>query len=172
MPGGFLTELERTRLDGFPATISPTDLIQFFTLSTADLAQLPRTTARHNHLGFALQLCTLRYLGFCPDDLTTMPTTVVAYVADQLGVDHAGLATYGQRDQTRTAHLQQIQTYLGFRRATPIDLQILAAWLLERALEHDKPTLLLQLACEQLQHEKIVRPGVTRLEKMVATARS
>ena len=31
--------------------------------------------------------------------------------------------------------------------------------------------MLLQLACEKLHREKIVRPGVTRLERLIATAR-
>lgn len=64
-----------------------------------------------------------------------------------------------------------MQIYLRFRRPTPLDLRGLQASLLERALEHDKPTLLLQLACEKLHREEIVRPGVTRLERLVATAR-
>jgi TnpA family transposase len=64
-----------------------------------------------------------------------------------------------------------VRAYLGFRQATPIDLYALQTWLLARALEHDKPTLLLQLACEKLYRERIVRPGVTRLERFVATAR-
>ena len=42
---------------------------------------------------------------------------------------------------------------------------------MERALEHDKPTLLFQLACDKLHREQIVRPGITRLERLVATAR-
>src|SRR5262249_30089587 len=37
--------------------------------------------------------------------------------------------------------------------------------------EHDKPTLLLQLACDKLRREQIVRPGLTRLERLIATAR-
>jgi len=40
-----------------------------------------------------------------------------------------------------------------------------------RALEHDKPTLLFHLACQWLHQNKIVRPGVTTLEKIVVTAR-
>jgi hypothetical protein len=52
-----------------------------------------------------------------------------------------------------------------------MDVYALQTWLLARALEHDKPTLLLQLACEKLYRERIVRPGVTRLERFVATAR-
>ena len=65
----------------------------------------------------------------------------------------------------------QIQRYLGFRLATPLDLYALQTWLEERALEHDKPMLLLQLACDQLHHDRIVRPGLTRLERLIATAR-
>jgi hypothetical protein len=53
-----------------------------------------------------------------------------------------------------------------------LELDTFSRWLLERALEHDKPSLLLQLLCEKLYQEKIVRPGITRLEKLVATARS
>jgi Tn3 transposase DDE domain/Domain of unknown function (DUF4158) len=47
----------------------------------------------------------------------------------------------------------------------------LAAWLVERALEHDKPALLYALACEKLQTERLVRPGVTQLERLVAETR-
>ncbi len=38
-------------------------------------------------------------------------------------------------------------------------------------MEHDKSGLLFQLACEHLRAEKIVRPGVTRLERLVMAAR-
>lgn len=40
-----------------------------------------------------------------------------------------------------------------------------------RALEHDKPTWLLPLACAKLHRERLVRPGVPRLERFVATTR-
>jgi TnpA family transposase len=172
MPVQFLTDTERVRLNAFPAEIAPDDLITYFTLSPADRAQLHPLRGDQNRLGFVLQLGTLRYLGFCPDDLTRAPATVVAYLAEQLGVAPAALADYGTRAQTRTDHLQHIQRYLGFRDADLFDLAALTDWLLERALEHDQPMLLLQLAIEKLYADRIVRPGITRLERMVATARS
>jgi hypothetical protein len=92
-------------------------------------------------------------------------------VAQQLGLLPEGLSAYGSRIQTRTTHLLQVQAYLGFRPALPLDFAALTTWLVERALEHDKPTLLLQLACEKLRRDQIVRPGITRLERLVATAR-
>jgi len=117
----------------------PADLLTYFTLSAADLAFIEKRRVEHNHLGFALQLGALRYLGFCPDDLTTAPLVMVTYLAGQLKVSQMVLAAYAQRAQTRTEHLQEIMRYLGFRLAETIDLEHLQSWLIERALEHDRP---------------------------------
>ncbi len=73
-----------------------------------------------------VQLLTLRYLGFCPDELTTAPATVVAYVAEQLDVMPDVLATYGERAQTRTDHFLEVQAYLGCRQARLRNLRTLA----------------------------------------------
>lgn len=171
MPVGFLTDAERERLERFPSEVAREDVIAFFTLSPTDRDRLPKTSGAHNRLGFALQLGALRFLGFCPDDLGSAPSAVVEYLAIQLGVSVEALAAYGGRDQTRTDHLRQAQDYLGFRRADATDVRRLGEWLLERALEHDRPSLLFRLACEHLFASKIVRLGVTQLERLVATAR-
>src|SRR5689334_14179662 len=148
MPGQFLSSAEREGLERFPSEVSPADLIAFFTLSASDLAQVPVKAAPYNRLGFALQLCALRYLGFSPDDLTTAPVDALQHLAKQVMASPDSVPEYGRRPQTRTDHLQAIIPYLGFRKATPADLEALDKWLLERALEHDKPTLLFQLARE------------------------
>src|SRR5215470_846149 len=171
MPIGFLTATERDRLNHFPAPLPDEDLRAFFWLSEDDHQVIHRQREAHTRLGFALQLCALRYLGFAPDDLRTTPEEVVRYVAGQLDVPMAALRAYGQRVKTRTTHFQQVQAYLGFRTATRLDIAALQTWLGERALEHDKPSVLLQLACEKLRRDHIVRPGLTRLERLVATAR-
>jgi hypothetical protein len=171
MPIGFLSPTDRDRLNRFPAQIPDDDLRAFFLLSDADQQVINHQREAHTRLGFALQLCALRYLGFAPDDLSTTPEEAVCYVAGQLDVSAAAIHAYGQRIKTRTTHLQQVQAYLSFRLATPLDFYALQIWLVARALEHDKPALLLQLACEKLRRDQIVRPGLTRLERLVATAR-
>ena len=141
MPIGFLTTADHDRLTRFPAQIPDEDLRAFFLLSDADQTAINHQREDATRLGFALQLCALRYLGFAPDELTTTPGEVVAYVARQLDVPPEAIQAYGQRRKTRTTHLVQIQMYLGFRLATPLDLSALQTWLGERALEHDKPVL-------------------------------
>ena len=171
MPIEFLTAAERERLNHFPEPIPDEDLRVFFTLSDRDTQEVRKQRGAPNQLGFALQLCALRYLGFAPDDLGVTPEGAVTFVAQQLGVSPTTIAVYGGRLHTRTTHLQQVQAYLGFRLALPLDMAALTAWLVDRALEHDKPTLLFQLACDKLRRDQIVRPGITRLERLVATAR-
>ena len=170
MSTSFLTAAERKRWQRFPETIPHDDLAVYFLLSADDQREVNRQREPFNRLGYALQLCTLRYLGFVPTDFTATPEVVVTFVAAQLGMTPQVLALYDNRE-TQSDHRRHVRTYLGFRPATPMDVYALQTWLLARALEHDKPTLLLQLACEKLYRERIVRPGVTRLERFVATAR-
>jgi TnpA family transposase len=171
MPGSFLNEAERERLRNFPSDIPSDDLITYFTLSPTDMAWVRNHRGDHNRLGTALQLCALRYLGFCPDDLSRAPAESVAYLADQLEMPMEALDAYGVRVHTRTDHFLEAAAYLGFSSAKSDDLDNLMSWLVERALEHDRGTLLFQLAAEKLHRNKIVRPGVTILERLVAAAR-
>jgi TnpA family transposase len=170
MSSGFLSTAEQERWQRFPETIPHDDLAVYFLLSEDDIREVHRQREPFNRLGYALQLCTLRYLGFVPTKFTATPEVVVTFVAAQLGLAPHVLALYDNR-RTQSDHRRYVRAYLGFRHATPLDVYALHTWLLARALEHDKPTLLLQLTCEKLHRERIVRPGVTRLERFVATAR-
>jgi len=169
MSSDFLSAAERERWQRFPETIPQDDLAVYFFLSEDDIREVHRQREPFNRLGYALQLCTLRYLGFVPTDFMATTEAAVTCVAEQLGLAPQVLALYTNR-RTQSDHRRHVRAYLGVRQATPLDVYALQTWLVARALEHDKPTLLLQLACEKLYRERIVRPGVTRLERFVATA--
>ena len=89
-------------------------------------SSMPRSSAPHNRLGYALQLCALRFMGFVPDDLSSAPPEAVAFVAQQLAVEPDVLAAYGARAHTRQDHLHAVQTHLGYRKARQKDLQALS----------------------------------------------
>lgn len=167
----FLSEAEHAKLSRYPEDMPDVDLGRFFTLNAQDLALIEQQRGDHNRLGFALQLTSLRYLGFIPDDLLTPPADLVNLLAHQLGVARAVLSRYGEREQTRSDHLLQITRYLGFRRATPLDLLALEDWLVERSLEHDKEGYLLRTLLDRLRWNAILRPGLTSLERLIASAR-
>lgn len=141
-------------------------------MSENDLQQIPKTASASNRLGFALRLLLLRFLGFHLPNLSSLPETVVNFVAEQINVASEELSFYVDRDATQTAHRQVIETYLGFRHPTSDDFERFDNWLLDRALEHDRPMVLWQLVCERFLTEKLVRPGLSQIERMVAAARN
>jgi hypothetical protein len=77
MPVDFLTDAERERWQSLPDTVPQDDLYVFFLLTDDDKREAQRQREPHNRLGYALQLCILRYLGFVPDDLQETPHEVV-----------------------------------------------------------------------------------------------
>lgn len=172
MPVRLLTAAERDRLVRFPDAVSREDVASHFALSERNLEVIRRLHGDHNRLGFALQLAALRFLGFVPADLDGAPTEAVRSLADQVGADPDDLSRYGRRPKTVREHLVLAVAHAGFRRPTAADLDRLAAWLVERALEHDRPTLLFRAAAEKLKRERVLRPGVTVVERAVATARA
>lgn len=171
MPIQFFTDAERNRLNGFPSEVEYRDLITYFTISETDRTRVPIYSLSHNRLGFTLQFCTLRFMGFVPDDLQSAPSVMIEYLAHQLEVDPMALKEYGSRSQTRTDHYLLVMEYLGYRKMSSDDRETLTFWLTERALEHDKPSLLYELLCKKLRNEKIVRPGVWFLERLISEAR-
>ena len=171
MPVQWLTEAERDRYRRFGPEILETDLITFFTLTQEDRKIIGERIGDTNRLGFALQLCALRYLGFLPDSLADAPVSSITYLARQLAVSPESLTGYGRRARTRTDHGIEAGRHLGFHRFTEAHRQDTKTWLCDRALEHDRPTTLLRLVCERLHSRKIIRPGITELERMISAAR-
>lgn len=171
MPTHFLSTAERRRLADWPAVVPAVDLAAHYTLEPVDLDHINQRRGDGNRLGVALQLGALRHLGFVPDDLQRAPAAVLASLATQLQTSVTAIADYADRAQTRTDHLTAVLRHLGYRMPGVEDLATLAAWLVERALEHEQPTLLLHLTTQHLRTQRLVRPGITILERLVATAR-
>lgn len=67
-----------------------------------------------NRIGWAVQLGTVRYLGTFLDNPEQVPSVVVDYVAEQLGLDPAEFAGYGTKE-ARWDHQEQIRTGTGTR---------------------------------------------------------
>jgi hypothetical protein len=156
---------------GFPE-IGRGDLIRYFTLAPADEAFVGKVRGRSNVLGAAVQLCTLPWLGFVPDEVAAAPAAGVARLAGRLGIPVGELRGYGAREQTRTGHLREIARYLGWRTMDGAGWKGLEEFLFARAMEHDAPELLFRQACEWLCSSRVVRPGAVNVLERAAAARA
>jgi TnpA family transposase len=86
-----LTGAQLESLLALPATED--DLVRQWTLSGDDLATVGRRRRNHNQLGFALQLCVLRYPGRLLRPGELIPESALRFVADQLGTTPEALTT-------------------------------------------------------------------------------
>jgi Domain of unknown function (DUF4158) len=91
-----------------------------------------------NVLGAAVQLCTLPWLGFVPDEAASAPPAA-ASASERLGIPVGELRGYGTREQTRTGHLREIARYLGWRTMDGAGWKELGEFLFAGAMEHDVP---------------------------------
>jgi Domain of unknown function (DUF4158) len=82
---------ELARLRGFPA-ITRAELIRYFTVTRSDEAFLRKFHGRANVLGASVQLASLPWLGFVPDEVTSAPPPAVGRLAERLGIPAAELA--------------------------------------------------------------------------------
>ena len=109
------SEAELDQLRRYPDAIPADELIRFFTLMPGDVAFVNGHRGETSRIGVAVQLCTLPWLGFVPDDVAAAPGAAVQRLCQQLSVPAAALAGYGVREQTRTDHLRGVSAFLGWR---------------------------------------------------------
>jgi TnpA family transposase len=89
------------------------ELIVFHhTFSSSDLMIIKQRRGVENRLGFAVQLCYMRYPGFSMPDNPS--EKVIEYAATQLDISSIFFDDYGKRKNTIYDHSVELQTIFGF----------------------------------------------------------
>ncbi len=101
-----LTRRQRSALFALPQREA--DLLRHYTLSDEDLQNIGARRRPSNKLGFALQLCVLRYPGRLLAPGEFVPPAVVDFIGRQLDLDGDELADYAVRSETRHEHLAEL----------------------------------------------------------------
>ena len=163
-----LTPAERAGLLAFPTTDD--DLIRHYTFAEPDLSAIRQRRGAHNRLGFAVQLCYLRYPGLALPPDAQPPTPLLVLVGRQLGIDPDLWAQYAQRPETRREHLAELQAWLGLSLFTMADYRRLVDHLAELARQTDRGIVLAEALVELLRQGHIILPAVDVIERMCSEA--
>jgi uncharacterized protein DUF4158 len=175
MPVEFLTEQQRQRYGTYTAEPSDAQLASYFYLDDTDRERLATKRGNHHRLGFALQVCTVRFLSTFLVDPTLVPSGAVRHVAKQLGIEDDPaplLAQYATAWQARE-HSREIQRLYEYRdfAEQPQHFQLIR-WLYTHAwLTAERPIVLFDLVTKRLVERRVLLPGVSVLERLVASVR-
>ena len=149
---------------------SKDDLIRLYTFSETDLSIIKQHRGSENRLGFAVQLCYMRYPGiiFSADDTPHLP--ILQIVAEQLKVKPEIWNDYGQRKNTRWEHLVELQEVFNFKPFTMRHYHSCVHRLDDMARSTDKGILLATELVESLRRQNILLPTAYVIERICAEA--
>ena len=162
----YLTALQQAALVALPEDEG--EFIRRYSLTTPDLALIQQRRGDANRLGFAVQLCHLRFPGQVLGPRESPDPRLPNFVAHQLGLDPGGWTEYAQRDETRREHLQLIIAAGGYRPFSVAFYRELAVWLLPLAMQSDQGMVLAQAVLEELRNRKVIVPPIPVIGRLCA----
>jgi hypothetical protein len=163
-----LTVAQRQALLAFPE--EEENLLRYYVLSVRDLAAVHQHRGDHNRLGFAVQLCYLRYPGRVLAENETPPAALLGMVAAQLQVQPALWVEYAQRDETRREHLIELQHLYGFQPFTSKKYREIAQALIPLADQTHQAMVLVRSVIDQLRSKQVIIPPLSVIERLCAEA--
>ena len=163
-----LSAAERESLLALPEATD--ELIRHYTFSESDLALIRQRRGPANRLGFAVQLCYMRYPGvMLAVDVEPFPS-LLSLVAKQLKVPAEAWTDYGQRAETRREHLLELQSVFGFQPFATKHYRSSVHSLDELAWQTDKGIVLANELVEGLRRRSVLLPSIGVIERICAEA--
>lgn len=163
-----LTERQRSALLDLPT--DEMSLLRHYTMSDEDLEHINERRRPENRLGFALQLCALRYPGRTLSSGEVTPHDVLAFVGAQLGLTGDALLSYAARRQTRQEHLETLRSIYGYKSFSGRGARDLKDWLdqqAELATSNDDIARRFVVECRRTL---TILPAVSTIERLCADA--
>ncbi|MFK0573406.1 Tn3 family transposase [Endozoicomonas sp.] len=152
--------------------VEPAELARHYTLSDADLDVIRKRREERNRIGFAIQLCLMRYPGRRLNPGEQLPDELVTFVAEQIAVRPAAFAGYAGREETRREHFLLLARLLRVMSFGKTHYHSMTRWLIPVAVENPGSVFLVGALLNELRLQRILHPVLPVIESMVAAAKS
>lgn len=147
-------------------------MIRHYSLSSADRLEIELRRREHNRLGYAVQLCLMRYRGRVLAADETPPRAMLRYVADQIGADLETFALYARRGETRRDHTARLMVYLGTRSATAQDRRAALLAAIQVAQMSDDGAVIASSIVTTFRERGSLLPAIATIERIGLAARA
>jgi TnpA family transposase len=174
MPVNFLTNEQKQQYGRYVTKPSQEQLNGYFYLDDSDKELISLRRSEHNRLGFAVQLCTVRFLGTFLEDLKETPQEVVQNLSNQLAIINPACFEQYCKGEQKWEHATEIRRRYGYQDFATWSVQFrLNRWLYALCWTGtDRPSILFDRATSWMIKHKVLLPGVSVLERLVARLRS
>ena len=149
-----LSTAQRVTFETLPT--EPVELAKHYLLSDEDLELVQKRRRAENRLGFAVQLCLIRYPGRLLRANEYPPRPLIAFVADQVGVDPDVFGAYAKRDETRREHALSLLRNFGLTTFKGQHFRDLVRWLVPVAIDNPKGNMLVGAVLNELRQRRIL----------------
>jgi TnpA family transposase len=93
----FLSAAQREAIETAHFDLDDREVARHWTLSEQDLVRIDRRRRDSNRFGFAVQLCLLRFPGWPPKRRGRVPSQLLRYLGEQLGIETENIEEYFDR---------------------------------------------------------------------------
>ena len=147
------------------------NLIRYASLSGEDLDLILSKRGHRNQLGFAAQICLMRFPGRALA-VNETPSALLDFLGDQLGVSPAVFADYARRDETRREHLIEVQAYLSLRAAAREDRRFALLAAIDAATATDKGLPIGEAVIKSFRDRGVLLPSAERMDRIGRAGRA
>ncbi len=138
---------------------------RYYILSDEDIIRIKQKRDDHNQLGFALQLCALRYPGRYLNADDILPKDLIDFIGVQIGLSEIQILKFTYKSVTRYEHLRVLQQHYGYRPFRRFEAKFVI-WLTQAAIKTRNNAELAVLFVEECRKRKIILPGITVIERL------
>ncbi|CAM3553563.1 transposase (plasmid) [Xenorhabdus nematophila ATCC 19061] len=174
MPVNFLSEEQRTNYGNYSVELTKETLARYFHLDDFDRLNISEKRGEHNRLGFAILLCTVRFIGKFPE-ISKVPDIIIVFLAQQLHTENINNAIdlYNSGKQRRQ-HIDEIISIYGYTEFTDSRVAFsLTRWLYSLCWTGtNRPGVLFERCTGWLLSHKVLLPGYSLIERYIARLRS
>lgn len=174
MPVNFLSEDQKASYGNYHGELTKETLARYFHLDDFDRMNISEKRGDHNRLGYAVLLCTVRYLGRFPDLATSIPIAVIDFWQSNCILRMVvSRLIYITQENSADNTLLKSQKYMVTQSLLTPELFFLTRWLYSLCWTGtSRPGILFERCTGWLLSHKVLLPGYSLLERYIARLRN